>query len=207
MATPGGSPGVRVSAVRSGRGYGTATPPAPPPMKVPAPLVTPVWLNSSSDWMMIRGVTMIMMCRVSRPIPWLRNSRFRYGIWLSTGGPNSFRPSARVFSPPSTTVPPSGTATVVWTLMVETDGCWKNWVNGIGTPCDPPSNTGVMNAVTGDSGTVADVRAVRVGARFIRTNRRSADTIAWTVTVTPGPDVTPGGAVWLPIGIGVLVGR
>src|SRR5262249_59259186 len=60
-----------------------------------------------------------------------------------------------------------------------TDGCWRNWVNGIGTPCEPPSNTGVMNVVIGNSGTVAPVSAARVTGRFIRTNRRSAETTAW----------------------------
>src|SRR5262249_74936 len=36
-----------------------------------------------------------------------------YGILLSTGGPNSLRPSDRRFNPPNSTVPPSGTATEV----------------------------------------------------------------------------------------------
>ena len=62
---------------------------------------------------MIRGVTMIMMCCVSRPMPTFLNSRFRYGILLKNGGPNSFRPSESFFNPPSSTVPPSGQTTVV----------------------------------------------------------------------------------------------
>ena len=48
---------------------------------------------------MIRGVTMIMMCLVSRPMPTFLNSRLRYGILLRTGGPNSLRPSDSCLQP------------------------------------------------------------------------------------------------------------
>ena len=48
---------------------------------------------------MIRGVTMIMMCRVSRPMPMFLNNRFRYGILLRNGGPNSLRPFGQRLQP------------------------------------------------------------------------------------------------------------
>ena len=57
-------------------------------------------------------------------IPMFLNNRFRYGTWARTGGPNSLRPWAIVFRPPSSTVPPSGTATVVWAEISVSDGCW-----------------------------------------------------------------------------------
>src|SRR5205814_5941745 len=108
-----------------------------------------------------------------------------YGSLLSTGGPNSLRPSDSVFNPPRITVPPSGICTVVWIVTVANAGCWTNWVNGIGWPWAPPSNTGVMNVVTGNSGTTALARLVSVGDTFRRTNRRSADTTPWIVRLTP----------------------
>ncbi len=113
-----------------------------------------VWKISSSELMMIRGVTMIMMCRVSRPMPTFLNSRFRYGILLRTGGPNSLRPFRQRLQPAQ-----QHRAAVradhgrVWTFRVVNAGCWRNCVNGIGWPWLPPSNTGVMNVVTGNSGT------------------------------------------------------
>ena len=76
-------------------------------------------------------------------------------------------------------MPPSGHTTVVWMFRVVNAGCCRNCVNGIGIPWLPPSNTGVMNVVTGNSGTVAPVWAARFTGRFNRTNRRSADTTAW----------------------------
>ena len=82
-------------------------------------------------------------------------------------------------------MPPSGTFTVVLAVIVFNFGCWMNWVNGIGWPTAPPSNTGVMNVVIGKSGTTAEARLFRVGAREIRTNRRSAEIVGRIARLMP----------------------
>ena len=56
--------------------------------------------SSSSSWMMIRGVTIIIRLSVSRPMPTLRNSRLMYGTFESSGTPNSLRPSESRLMPP-----------------------------------------------------------------------------------------------------------
>ena len=106
------------------------------------------------------------------------------GKSASTGGPVSLRASARVFSPPSRTVPPSGTFTVVLSEMIENDGCWKYMVAiaELGTPPGPTCGTGML---TGIVGTVVETRLVMVGARCRRTNRRSAETIGMTCRLIP----------------------
>src|SRR5262245_32101710 len=81
-------------------------------------------------------------------------------------------------------------------VSVVNDGCCRNWVNGIGTPCDPPSNTGAMNVVTGNSGTVSPVWADMVTGRLMRTNRRSADTTPCRAMVRLGESVPLGNGVF-----------
>ena len=146
---------------------------------------------------MIRGVTMIMMCRVSRPMPTFLNSRFRYGILLRTGGPNSLRPSRQRLQPAQqhraavrARPPSSGCSASV------NAGCCRNCVNGIGWPWLPPSNTGVTNVVNGNSGTVAPDWAASVTGRFSRTNRRSAETTRldrrWSAPPVSGRRSCPG---------------
>ena len=66
-------------------------------------------------------------------------------------------------------------------------------MNGIGTPWLPPSNTGVMNVVIGNSGTVAPVCAANVTGKLMRTNRRSADTTACSEMLI-APPVPPKGS-------------
>src|SRR5438874_2374262 len=106
------------------------------------------------------------------------------------GGPYSLRPSDRVFRPPRRTVPPSGTFTVVFKVIVVKVGCWKNiwntcgWVLVLLLLPGPSKNWGTT-ICTGKSGTVADARFVKVGARLMRTKRRSADTTGVTVIVMP----------------------
>ena len=78
--------------------------------------------SSSSSWMMIRGVTIIIRLCVSRPMPTFLNSRLMYGSLLKIGTPNSLRPSLNRLMPPSSTVPPSGTLTVVLTVTNEKFG-------------------------------------------------------------------------------------
>src|SRR5688572_13104530 len=120
----------------------------------------------------------------------LRNSRFKYGILLRIGGPNSLRASDIVLSPPRSTVPPSGTFTVVLKVIVVNAGCWKNIWNTDGCVLvllllpGPSKNCGTM-IDTGNSGTVVDDRFVKAGVRLTRTKRRSAETTADTVKVTP----------------------
>src|SRR5579862_8353036 len=109
-----------------------------------------------------------------------------YGILLRIGGPDSFRPSTNVLRPPISTVPPSGTTTVVFKVIVEIDGCWKNIVNTVGCGGEmlSYSNCGTI-CWTGSSGTVDETRLVNCGLRFRRTKRRSADTTGVTVMPTP----------------------
>src|SRR5437762_645854 len=113
-----------------------------------------------------------------------------YGILLRMGGPNSLRPSDRVFKPPRSTVPPSGTLTVVATVIVVMLGCWKNiWKRPSGGPVvlrlpGPNRDRGTGNC-TGNKGTAAEVRLVIVGTMFRRTKRRSADITGVTRSVTP----------------------
>lgn len=71
---------------------------------------------------MIRGVTIIMRLCVSRPMPTFLKSRLMYGSLSSNGTPNSLRPSLRRLMPPKSTVPPSGTLTVVVTVTYENVG-------------------------------------------------------------------------------------
>src|SRR5262249_15649421 len=120
----------------------------------------------------------------------LRNSRLMYGILLRIGGPNSFRASFSVLSPPISTVPPSGTFTVVLTVIVVKLGCWKNIWNTVsgGVPVAPTPGpyTNVGTGIcTGISGTFVDTRFVNVGVRFRRTKRRSAEMTGVTVMLTP----------------------
>src|SRR5262245_2917430 len=120
----------------------------------------------------------------------LRNSRLRYGILLRIGGPNSLRASDSVLRPPRSTVPPSGTLTVVLMVIVVKAGCWKNIWNTLGCvlvllPLPGPSKNCGTTICTGKSGTVADARFVSDGFRLTRTKRRSALTTADTVIVTP----------------------
>src|SRR3954452_23613111 len=72
--------------------------------------------------MMMRGVTIIIRLSVVRPMDTLRKSRLMYGIFDSSGTPNSLRPSESRLIPPRSTVPPSGTLTVVTTDTNENDG-------------------------------------------------------------------------------------
>jgi len=85
------------------------------------------------------------------------NSRFRYGTWLITGGPTRSgsgpASSARRAAPSRRPHGHRRRATISEKL-----GCWKNCVNGTGWPWLPPSNTGVMNVLIGNSGTVALAR-------------------------------------------------
>src|SRR5438132_2216785 len=128
----------------------------------------------------------------------LRKSRSIYGILLRMGGPNSLRASESVFRPPRSTVPPSGTFTVVLTVIVVKLGCWKNiWktVSG-GAPVEPgpgPNRKVVTVICTGTRGNWADAKLVNVGVRLRRTKRRSAEITGVTVRSTP-------------VGIGALVG-
>src|SRR5438477_4607259 len=108
-----------------------------------------------------------------------------YGILLRIGGPNSLRPSDKRFRPPSSTVPPSGTFTVVDAVIVLKTGCCKNCVNGTGWPTAPPSKIGVMYVVIGNSCTLAGVKFVKAGVRDLRTNRRSAEITAFIANCIP----------------------
>ena len=74
--------------------------------------------SSSSSRMMIRGVTISIKLWVVRPMPTLRNRRSIIGILDRTGTPFSVRVSLSVLTPPKRTVPPSGTVTVVVTVLV-----------------------------------------------------------------------------------------
>src|SRR5262249_13946460 len=108
------------------------------------------------------------------------NKRLMYGILLSTGGPNSVRDSASVFKPPMNTVPPSGTFTVVLTVIVVNEGCWKNiWKMVSGGPCVLPAPGPYRIVGTGTwigiKGTFADTKFVIDGVMFMRTKRRSAE--------------------------------
>src|SRR5690349_2728383 len=80
--------------------------------------------SSSSSWMMIRGVTIIIRLSVVRPMATFLNSRLMYGTFDKSGTPNSLRPSESRLMPPRSTVPPSGTLTVVTTETNENDGNW-----------------------------------------------------------------------------------
>src|SRR5882762_2573813 len=109
-----------------------------------------------------------------------------YGILLKTGGPNSLRPSTRVFRPPISTVPPSGTTTVVLRLMTDVDGCWKNSVKTCGCGGEILSNNSCGTiCCTGNKGTVAEIKLDNVGVRLSRTKRRSAETTGVTVRKMP----------------------
>src|SRR4051812_36959536 len=80
--------------------------------------------SSSSSWMMMRGVTIIMRLLVSRPMETFLKSRLMYGTFERSGTPNSLRPSLSRLMPPRSTVPPSGTLTVVTTDTNENAGNW-----------------------------------------------------------------------------------
>src|SRR5205085_6428204 len=71
--------------------------------------------------------------------------------------------------------------TVVWIETDEMSGCWMNCVNGTGWPWAPPSNTGVMNVVIGNSAVVGGAMLTRNGVSDMRTKRRSPETTAWMV--------------------------
>jgi hypothetical protein len=113
------------------------------------------------------------------------NSRFTYGTLLSTGGPNSVRVSRWRVPQSITAVPPSGRVSVFSTLIVWNCGCWMNCVNGIGCPDEPPSNTGVTNVVTGNSGTWQEASSFHSAFRPTATYRRSADTVGQALSVNP----------------------
>ncbi len=74
--------------------------------------------------MMILGVTISMRLSVRRPIPMLRKRRLISGVLASTGTPYSSRCSRIRFTPPRSTVPPSGTVTVVFKVVVVVRGSW-----------------------------------------------------------------------------------
>ena len=59
------------------------------------------------------GVTISIRLVVCRPMPTLRKRRSIQGVLERTGTPYSFRSSLSRLTPPSSTVPPSGTVTVV----------------------------------------------------------------------------------------------
>src|SRR3954454_1024857 len=106
-----------------------------------------------------------------------------YGILLRIGGPDSLRPSDKVLIPPINTVPPSGITTVVFSVIVEAAGCWKNIWNTFGCVDWMLSwNRSFTGIWIGISGTVADARLVNWGFRFKRTKRRSADTTGVTLS-------------------------
>src|SRR5436189_5832908 len=120
----------------------------------------------------------------------LRKRRSIYGILLRIGGPNSLRASESVLRPPRSTVPPSGTLTVVLTVIVVKVGCWKNiWKTcSGGAPVEPtpgPNRKVGTGICTGTSGTFALAKLVNVGVRLRRTKRRSAEITGVTVRVTP----------------------
>ena len=73
---------------------------------------------------MIRGVTIIIRLCAFLPIPTFLNSRLMYGSLSSMGTPRSVRPSLMRLMPPSKTVPPSGTFTVVVTVVKAKVGNW-----------------------------------------------------------------------------------
>src|SRR5262245_19507735 len=97
-----------------------------------------------------------------------------------------------------TTVPPSGTLTVVPRLMVEKLGCCRNvWNRTSGgpvvVPAPGPKKICGTDNVTGFKVTRPDM-VTMFGFMAIRTKRRSADTTGCTVRLTP-------------VGIGVLAGE
>ena len=130
-----------------------------------------------------------MMSRLSvdRPYPTFLNSRLRYGILLSTGGPNSLRDSASRFRPPMTTVPPSGTTTVVSTMTSVKAGCWTYCVTRIGWPAPRFVSFAVKIGMATGATVVSELGTtlVRSGWRFNRTNRRSAEMTGVIVRFTP----------------------
>src|SRR5260370_39371425 len=95
-----------------------------------------------------------------------------YGILLRMGGPYSLRPSDRRFRPPMSTVPPSGTATVVITVTELMIGCWMNWVKTTGWPVAVPSNRGKMGVTTGNRLTTGVARVWSPGDSARRAQRR-----------------------------------
>src|SRR5262245_5400289 len=108
-----------------------------------------------------------------------------YGTLLKSGGPNSLRASDKDFNPPSSTVPPSGTATVVEIVMLAKVGVCTNCVNSTGWPDWLPSievkiGTTIGNVAIDPPGPGS--RLVIVGVSDMRTYRRSADTTAWMVS-------------------------
>ena len=82
---------------------------------------------------------MIMRLCVSRPVPTFLNKRLIYGSLFRIGTPASVRPSFTRLTPPSSTVPPSGTLTVVKTVVVAMMGNCS--VTGVfcAPPPPPPS--------------------------------------------------------------------
>src|SRR5258708_7433919 len=117
-----------------------------------------------------------------------------YGILLSTGGPNSVRDSESSFRPPRTTVPPSGTATVVPTVMVLFTGSWIICVNTIGLVVPGPIwLLGKIGTTIGNSCTGPGTGTLKVGLSDMRTKRRS-------------PEITACKVSWTPVVTGVTVG-
>src|SRR5262245_61475405 len=114
-----------------------------------------------------------------------------YGTLLRMGGPYSLRDSDMDFRPPRSTVPPSGTATVVEMLMVAKVGVWMYCVKTTGWPDWKPSIEVKMGTTIGNVGMIPlnglllngpGSRFVIVGVSDMRTNRRSAEITACTVS-------------------------
>src|SRR5262249_26587726 len=101
------------------------------------------------------------------------------------GGPYSLRSSESSFKPPNTTVPPSGTDTVVCMETELTTGCWTYCVKSTGCPVPVLSNCGKIGTTTGNWFTCVVARLVSDGVSDIRTNRRSAEITACIVRNTP----------------------
>ena len=148
---------------------------------------------------MIRGVTIIIRLCVSRPIPTFLNRRFRYGSLLNSGTPNSLRPSLKRLMPPKSTVPPSGTLTVVVTDTNEKFGnCTVTpsvvvvvaSVLAVESPPVPPelSLELVAPVVVEEPENVNSCTVpiwLNSGKTVSRTKRRSCEMMAWTVKAVP----------------------
>ena len=83
--------------------------------------------------MMIRGVTVIWDRPTSRPMPRFLNSRLTPGTLSKIGTPRVTLPSLARLIPPNRAVPPSGTLTVVCTVVTLNVGNWT-----VISCCAPP---------------------------------------------------------------------
>jgi len=98
--------------------FNFAAPPPPPPPPPPRPLSSGNWAASISRWMMMVGLTRISSTCSSLAIERLVNSRLMNGILERIGTPCSSSISPAMVWPPSSSVPPSGTLTVVRTSVI-----------------------------------------------------------------------------------------